>query len=121
MNISFIIRLFTGGISIITENRCSGIIGYQNFRTFHRIWQVIDGAHKTLHVRILLCVPAVCIWCSVNTFIIDVILLLPFSYAYTNTEGPVVAKLILMAVFTLQNELFTYVSINSQHSRNIFK
>jgi len=50
MNISLIVRLFTGEISIITENRCSGIIGYQNFRAFHRIWQVIDSTHNTLHV-----------------------------------------------------------------------
>jgi len=50
MNISLIIRLFTGEISIITENRCSGNFGYQNFRTFHRIWQVIDSTLNTLHV-----------------------------------------------------------------------
>jgi len=47
---SLIIRLFTGEISIITENRCSGIIGYQNLRTFDRIWQVIDSTHNTLHL-----------------------------------------------------------------------
>ena len=32
------------------KNRCSGIIGYQNFRKFHRIWPIIDNTHNTLRL-----------------------------------------------------------------------